>query len=171
MKKQIRTVSIFLVIIFAGLILTSCFGNFQLTRKLYTWNSQVGDKFVNTAVMWVLMILPVYEACGFIDLFVLNTIEFWTGENPLAMNETDMDFKIVETGNKVYVIKATKNRFDITQIEGVNSGQSIAVVFDPENQQWLLISDSNTQVIAKLDKNILSLLYPDGKSNQIDLSK
>ena len=86
------------------------------------------------------------------------------------MNETDMEFKIVETGNKVYVIKATKNRFDITQIEGVNSGQSIAVVFDPENQQCLLIYDSDTQVIAKLDKNILSLLYPDGKSNQIDLS-
>ncbi len=68
----------------AALAGTGCYGKFALTRKLYDWNGSLGNKFVNTLVMWVLMIIPVYGVVTFIDGFILNLIEFWSGSNPLA---------------------------------------------------------------------------------------
>jgi hypothetical protein len=31
-----------------------------------------------------LYIIPVYPFCTFADLFVVNSIEFWSGENPVS---------------------------------------------------------------------------------------
>lgn len=165
MNKIIKFVAIIMVVI----LLSGCFGNFQLTRNLYTWNSQVGDKFVNTAVMWVLMIVPVYGVCGFIDLFVLNTIEFWTGDNPLTMSEGEMDIKQVENDGKLYEIKATKNRFDITQLKGEEAGSTVAIIYDPADLTWYLESESQKIRIAEVENGFLTLNYPDGSKLRTDL--
>jgi len=66
---------------------SGCYGQFALTRKLYEWNGSLGNKFLNTVVMWAFLIIPVYEVCSFVDLVVLNLIEFWTGTNPMAVLE------------------------------------------------------------------------------------
>lgn len=66
---------------------SGCYGQFALTRKLYEWNGSLGNKFLNTVVMWAFLIVPVYEVCSFVDLVVLNLIEFWTGSNPMAVLE------------------------------------------------------------------------------------
>lgn len=63
---------------------TGCYGKFALTQKLYGWNGSLGNKFVNTIVLWAFIILPVYEVCAFVDFVALNLIEFWSGTNPLA---------------------------------------------------------------------------------------
>ena len=49
-----------------GLLLSGCYGPFYLTRKVYHWNGQVGDKWVNEAVFLLLSWAPVY---GFATLF------------------------------------------------------------------------------------------------------
>jgi hypothetical protein len=71
----------------AGAVLTSgCFGSFNLTRKLYGFNKDVSkDKFVRELVFLGLNIVPIYGVAGFIDAVVANTVEFWTGENPISM--------------------------------------------------------------------------------------
>jgi hypothetical protein len=71
----------------AATVFTSgCFGSFNLTRKLYGFNKDVSkDKFVRELVFLGLNIVPVYGVAGFIDAVVANTVEFWTGENPISM--------------------------------------------------------------------------------------
>ena len=76
MNRFFKVISIILITCFLSLNFTGCYGNFALTKKLYNWNGQVGDKWVNSAVMWVLMIVPVYEVAGFIDFAILNLIQF-----------------------------------------------------------------------------------------------
>jgi hypothetical protein len=158
MRTLLKFVSVMLVVV----ILSGCFGNFQLTRNLYKWNSSVGDKFVNTAVMWVMMIVPVYGVCGFIDMFILNLVEFWSGENPLTMKSGDVDIQIVENEGKIYQIKASQNRFDITQLEGEDAGKSVAIIFDPSDGSWYLQSEEITEKIAGVENGYLTLNYPDG---------
>ena len=165
MSRIIKAVAIMLVVI----LLAGCFGNFQLTRNLYTWNSQVGDKFANTAVMWVLMIIPVYEVCGFIDFFILNTIEFWTGENPLSMSAAEIDIMQVESEGKLYEIKATQNRFDITQLNGEEAGSTVAVIYDPTDSSWYLETENEKIQVASVQDGFLTLNYPDGKSIRTNL--
>jgi hypothetical protein len=65
-----------------------CYGSFNLVKKVHKWNGTFGDKWVNELGFLVMCIVPVYEVAGFIDAFVLNTIEFWTGKNP-SMSSND----------------------------------------------------------------------------------
>jgi hypothetical protein len=65
---------------------SGCFGSFNLTRKLYGFNKDVSkDKFVRELVFLGLNIVPIYGVAGAIDVLVANTVEFWTGENPISM--------------------------------------------------------------------------------------
>lgn len=59
-----------------------CYGSFTLVQKVHKWNGTFGGKFVNELGFLVLNIVPVYGVAAFIDVIVLNSIEFWTGKNP-----------------------------------------------------------------------------------------
>lgn len=102
----------------------SCLGPFKLTHKMYDWNNSFGDKWLNNFVFQAFLIIPVYEVVVFLDTFILNVIEFWGGTHPISMNEGDEEIRIVESGNKEYMIKATKNKFHIEQIKGPHKGGS-----------------------------------------------
>lgn len=68
---------------------TGCIGSFQLTRKVYSWNTTVSaDKFVQEVVFLALNIVPVYGVATLADAVFANTVEFWTGENPVASART-----------------------------------------------------------------------------------
>lgn len=68
---------------------TGCFGSFQLTRKVYNWNKTVSsDKWVQELVFLGLNIVPIYGVASFADAVFANTVEFWTGTNPVASART-----------------------------------------------------------------------------------
>jgi Domain of unknown function (DUF3332) len=69
-------------------VTVSCYGSFGLTKKIYKWNGTLGNKFVGSLVFWILIVLPVYEVALVADYFVLNVIEFWTGNQLVALGET-----------------------------------------------------------------------------------
>jgi hypothetical protein len=75
----------FLVPVLALSLLTSaCFGTFQATRAVWNFNRDVGNKWLQEVVFLVFAIAPVYFVAGLVDVLALNTIEFWTGDNPMA---------------------------------------------------------------------------------------
>ena len=66
-------------------LMSSCIGSFGLFNKVLDWNQQAtNSKFLN----WIIFVLisPAYVLCGVADLMVINSIEFWSGSNPLAEN-------------------------------------------------------------------------------------
>jgi hypothetical protein len=80
--------------IIAGLLIAvllttafGCYGSFQLINKVYKFNGTLGSKWVNELGFLVMMIVPVYGVAGFVDIVILNTIEFWTGTNPMTSND------------------------------------------------------------------------------------
>ncbi len=81
MKHTLK--SIVCALLLAGM-LAGCYGSFNLTRKVWKWNGGVGDKWVNELVFLVINIVPVYGAAAFIDVIVLNSVEFWQGTNPVT---------------------------------------------------------------------------------------
>jgi hypothetical protein len=86
-------------VLLASTLTAGCYGRFALTRKVYTWNGQAtGNAFANSLIMWGLLIIPVYELAGLADLLIFNTIEVFTGSNPVAQHrdgslELDRDGK------------------------------------------------------------------------------
>ena len=63
---------------------SACFGTFQATKKLYQFNKGVGDKWVVEVVFVALSIVQVYSLVVAADALVFNSVEFWTGENPMS---------------------------------------------------------------------------------------
>ena len=83
MKKNIKFAAVLMA---ASLIFSSCIGSFSLFNSYAKWQrTMTNNKFVNAIVGFVLM--PI---CGsisiLVDSLVLNTIEFWSGENPMSAN-------------------------------------------------------------------------------------
>ncbi|MFO7660130.1 MAG: DUF3332 domain-containing protein [Candidatus Cloacimonadaceae bacterium] len=170
MKTLLRITALLLVSIML-FNLAGCYGSFTLTRKLYDWNGQVGDKWINSAIMWVFLIIPVYSAASFIDFFLLNTIEFWTGSNPVTMQDGEQSIKFVSDADKTYKITISKNNLNITETEGPDKGKSITLTYSPENGNWIMNDGSTSAVIANMSQAQLKLFYPDGNSRDIDLSR
>lgn len=77
MKKF--TIYLFLIALLAG-----CTGTFQLTRKVYDFQTSSKDQWVDEVIFLAFVIVPVYGASTLIDAVVFNSIEFWTGENPMT---------------------------------------------------------------------------------------
>ena len=70
--------------------LSSCIGSFKLTNKVLGWNEGVGNKFVNELVFIAFHIIPVYELTIVADVLVLNSIEFWSGENLVSQSTKEV---------------------------------------------------------------------------------
>ncbi len=89
MRMSLRRAAILSVATFGLLSSSACFGSFQLTRKVYAWNKAVSpDKFVQELVFLGLNIVPVYWFAGAADAIFANSVEFWTGTNPVASART-----------------------------------------------------------------------------------
>ena len=130
MKKFKTTVLLLVLAAFLSVSLFSCYGNFTLTRKLYQWNGSLGDKYINNIVFWILLIIPAYQAAGMVDFLVLNTIEFWTGTNPMSLNEGQEVIKYAQTDDASFKITITKNNIAIDELTGKNAGQSVLLSID-----------------------------------------
>jgi len=91
MKNIFKQVVLVLLIASIAVMSVGCYGSFNLTKKVYNWNGTMGDKWTKELVFLVLNIVPVYGVAGWIDVVILNSIEFWTGNNPVASNISSDD--------------------------------------------------------------------------------
>lgn len=71
------------------LFTSGCYGPFYLTRKVWKWNGEVSsNKWAVEVAFLVMSWLPVYGLATLLDAVVFNSIEFWTGNNPVASSST-----------------------------------------------------------------------------------
>jgi hypothetical protein len=114
---------------------TGCFGEFALTRKAYNWHADIGNKFVRSLLLWIPMGF-VYSITAFVDVVILNLIEFWSGSNPISMNEGDYEMQMATIDGVDYKIEATKDTFTTTQLSGDKAGEVRVMKFDRNDMTW-----------------------------------
>lgn len=163
-----RTRSLSLALLCA-LFLANCYGSFSLTRKIYNWNGDLNNKFVRSAVFWVLTIVPVYEAGAFVDAVLLNTIEFWMGENPVSLNGENRIEKTVRANGKIYNVAMGQNQILIRQTKGPDVGKELTLILDETRKSWFLKSEAGMQRIVSFDKKEVVLFHPNGQIERIPM--
>lgn len=157
MKRKIT--ALFLAL-FMGFSMMSCYGPFVLTKKIYRWNGSLGNKFVNSIVFWALLIVPVYGVVGLVDFAILNTVQFWTGSNPLAMKEGQSETQYVKKGDKTYKMTATKDRMDIVVTnEKGQKVRELVLTFDRSTNQWFKEENGEKKAIAKINPDAQTIDY------------
>ena len=78
--------AVFASILVAGLVLsnTACIGRMATSGRVGKFNLEVTEsKWGREITFLALYLIPVYPLAGAIDLIIVNSIEFWTGTNPL----------------------------------------------------------------------------------------
>ncbi len=163
MKKKYLSVAI-VIALASSLLTTSCIGSFSLTNKLLSWNRSVSDKFVNEVVFIAFWIVPVYEVAALADILVLNSIEFWSGNNPLAIGTKVIDGQdgryLVECDGKGYTIKSE------------NDGSVVRLDFDQEELTWSANVNGEThKFLTFIDDTHVKVPSANGGFEVVELSQ
>ncbi len=88
-NTSLRFISTVVIAAFLSCTTAACFGKFELTRKIYRYNQKVSsDKWVRWLVFLVLAIIPIYGIGMLVDVLFANSVEFWSGSNPVAAGTT-----------------------------------------------------------------------------------
>jgi len=78
-------------------VTNACYGPFNLTRNVYHWNSnikggsEVNEKWMKEFVFFGMIIIPVYMFSALLDAFIFNSIQFWSGDNPVKATDAGSD--------------------------------------------------------------------------------
>ncbi len=144
--------------------MTSCIGSFALTNRVLSWNKQVGSKFVNELVFFAFWVLPVYEVTSLADLLVVNSIEFWSGNNPVSAST-----KVIDTDNGRYLVDCDGKGYTVTF---QTTGESFRLDFDQDTQTWSLNDDGKIYpFMTMIDSGHVKMITPEGDMRMVDLSQ
>ena len=65
-------------------LLPSCLGPFNASRGVLNWNAELHENDAVCEVVFIgLNIIPVYPLVLLGDAIIFNSVEYWTGENPI----------------------------------------------------------------------------------------
>ena len=163
MKKTYLTTAIVLALA-SSTLFSSCIGKFALTNKVLAWNKQIGNKFVNALVFVGFHILPVYELSFLADVLVINSIEFWSGDNPVTAST-----KVIDGKDAKYLVKCDKSGYTITNL----TDKSVARLdFDKSDNSWSINANGkSTKFMQFVDDSHVKMITPDGSFTTVELSQ
>ena len=162
MKK--RLIPVALIAALTVPVFTSCIGSFTLTNKLLSWNRNVSNKVVNELVFVAFWILPVYEVSALADILVINSIEFWSGSNPMASGK-----KVIDGQDGRYLVECDGKGYTITS---ENDNSVVRLNFDSDEQTWSMVTPDGKEIdfMTFVDDSHVKLPAADGSRTTVDLT-
>ena len=152
------------VVVASTIAVSGCIGSFSLTQKVYSWNEKATDsKYVNSAILWVLGILPVYDVTLFVDFVVFNTIEFYSGKNPLAFTSPQKLEKVVTSNGKTFKVTMGNNAITVDRLDGSAAVREFGLRYDSSTSSYFMDDRYGLSTkVASLDQSMLKVYAPDG---------
>ena len=143
-----------------ALMSSACFGPFNATRQVYDWNKDVGGKWAQEGVFLVFAILPVYGLAMLGDAVIFNSIEFWTGDNPIdAPGMARADVKSFEQDGRTVTLERVASA----------EGKSMKVTVEQDGciaqQLTLVAAEGEPTRLEDADGKLIALAQtlPDGR--------
>ena len=163
MKKKSLTLLVAATLA-SSVLFSSCIGSFGLSNKLLDWNRNIDSKFVNELVFVAFWIVPVYEISALADILVLNSIEFWSGSNPMA---SIGEVKKVKGENGNYLVETLENGYSITK-EGETA--SMELIYDKDLNTWNVVAEGvSTELLQINNDGTAQMTLPNGEDLTVTL--
>jgi hypothetical protein len=163
MRKKYLSVAVVLALA-SSMMFSSCVGSFTLTNKVLEWNKQAGSKFVNAVIFTAFCIIPVYEITVLADALVINTIEFWSGTNPVD----EVSTKIIDGKDAKYMIERNKYGYTITNLA---DNSIVKFNFNEADNSWALEANDTTYPLLQfVDDNHVKMIAPNNEYKTVALS-
>ena len=138
-----KTLKVAALLLAGSVLCSSCIGSFSLFNKYEKWQcNMTSSKIVNGVVGLILQPI-VGGVCLFADALVLNTIEFWTGNNPVAEN-TRM---VQGADGRYYAVKTTRQGYKITS----PTGEVTYFIHDAKTDAWSISQNGVTRELVRIN--------------------
>lgn len=136
-----------IALIMVAAMLAGCTGTFQLTRKVYNFHRSIENKWVDEVVFLVVCYVPVYAIAILADAIIFNSIEFWTGDNPMKSCQGEKLTRVAMAGDCKAVMTYDSKAGTIR----VDTFRGVAPV-----KSFILARDNDRVMIKGTDGNIIS---------------
>lgn len=162
---RLRNAFLALALVFS-LTQTACFGSFKLTQVVWNFNKNVsGDKFVQELVFLALAIVPVYSLAILADALVVNSIEFWSGSNPVQAGLDEVgDERIVrlEDGSEMHLLRESEDTLRVQHAGETYWVRKVAGTFVVEDEA------GNQRSVVREGEDGSVVLEADGKKTRFE---
>lgn len=159
MKKNLKIMACIMAV---SLLSSSCIGSFCMFNKLASWNkSATKSKFLNELLY--IVISPAYAVSLVADVLVLNTIEFWTDDNPLASN-IGKPQEVMGSDGRLYAVKTLKNGYEITNPEG----EKMTLIYNKKTKTWSESDNGMTRELFRFNADgTIQAFLPNGEDVKV----
>lgn len=143
-----------------ALLCSSCFvGSFGLFNSYAKWQTHMtNSKFVNAIVGFI--IGPIVGSVTlFIDTLVLNTIEFWSGTNPMQANIGKTQ-QVLGSDGRYYAVTTLENGYEIK----APTGEVSLFTYDQKKDAWSLTQNGQTRELFRFNQDgTITTVLPEGQ--------
>jgi hypothetical protein len=145
-----RAIAVAVIAAFLPLSTVGCFGKFELTKKLYRYNEDFNeDKWMQEVLFLVLSFF--YGGAIVLDAIVFNSLEFWTGKNPV----------LASNGATQTVTDAEGRHITMTRVDADTLSITVAEV-DGVSQDLVLVREDRAISAWDTDGKLLTRVAHDG---------
>lgn len=129
MKRM--NVKVVVCLLIGSMAATSCIGSYKLFNKFTQWELRMtNNKFVNAIIGFIIDIVCI-PVTLLVDSLVLNTVEFWSGENPLASNEGKTQ-QVLGSDGRYYAVTTLKDGYEIK----APTGEITYLIHNAKDDSW-----------------------------------
>lgn len=128
------------IILQLPLATSGCYGTFPVTNALYKANGELTNStIINSIFMVIFSIFQVYSICILVDAIVLNSINFWSGDEiriAKSYDQPDGSVATIAPGQapNEAVITVTKDGELLAQRKMVRDEEGITTIYDRQDQ-------------------------------------
>ena len=157
MKKVVAS------IIVVAFLAAGCTGSFNLTRKVYNFHRSQTDKWADELCFLLVAIVPVYSLATFADAIVFNSIEFWTGKNPVEMSSVTPKTRVAQNG-KDKVIMTFNPKTDQIHVASTGNG---GVIFEKTDSAVVAKNEKGQVMYTSVQKESGEVAIYDGNGKLV----
>jgi hypothetical protein len=105
------------------------------------------NKYVN-AIVGLILVPIVGSICTLVDVLVLNSIEFWSGSNPMAANNIGKTQQVMGQDGRYYAVTTLKNGYEVK----APTGEITYFIHNDENDSWSMEQNGVQKEIFRFDE-------------------
>ena len=160
------------VLLAAGMFMSGCYGPFLLTRKVWKFNGEVSDnKWVVELVHLVCLALPVYSIATAADGLIFNSIQFWTGSNPMEKADAQgvrATKRIVRKDSETVLKRVASADGDQLVIEQVAAGRpTITLRFQRQGDGMVAVNGDGAVLYSARTRPDGTVVVADARGQQV----
>jgi hypothetical protein len=132
-----RATALFLALALLSTTGLGCIGHFGLSQKVRKFNLETTeDRWGREILFVVLYVIPVYPFAGFLDILIFNSVEFWTGENPISKQPsvTPISYREVESedGSRMLMTLREDRSIDVELEDAAGNRHFVNLIQTPD---------------------------------------